>query len=188
MDLTNLLADRENHSIEFKERATPDVGKEVAAFASSRGGIVVLGVRDHDRAVVGLGESFDVAFQTVQNQIHEFVRPAPAYSIGRADHSGQEILIITVEAGLEAAYAFKERFYYRNNEQSQPIPASEVTRRFANAQLSKDLKELAEWVDHSHPNNHFAAGIEGQGDLATMMYRDLLDRLIGDLQPHFEGR
>lgn len=188
MDLSQLLLEEENHSIEFKAVATRSIAKEVAAFSSSRGGLVVVGIRDGDHAVVGIGESFEVARQKVQSWIHEFVRPAPDYSIGRIEEAGGDVMVVRVEAGREAAYAFDERFYYRNNEQSQPIPASELTRRFADARVSKGLAELANSLERSHPKLHTAAGIAGQGDLATMTYRGLLDRLIADLRAHFVER
>jgi predicted HTH transcriptional regulator len=184
MDWSKLLSEGENYSIEHKSVANREVAKEVAAFASSRGGYVIVGVAN-DQTIVGLDEPYQNVREKVQNWIHEFVRPAPPYSIVPAVHCGHALLVIAVEPGPEAAYAFSERFYYRNNEQSQPIPASEIRRRFSDAALARELKALAEWVDHSHPKRNVAAAIAGQSDLATLNYDDLLIRLVRDLRQHF---
>lgn len=50
------------------------------------------------------------------------------------------------------------------------------------------LRQLAENIETSHPARNIAAAIQGQGDLATMSYSELLDRVIRDLQAHFASR
>lgn len=188
MDLTEILSIGENDSIEFKQSATRELAKEVAAFASSRGGVVLIGVVDSGRTIVGIEEDFEVVHQKIQSWIHEFVEPAPPYEIGRIQHNSVEIVMITVSAGAEPAYAFKERFYYRNGEQSQPIPASEIERRFTAKKISQSLSELKKLVDANNPEQNIAAGIYGQSDLATMNYKELVERLSKDLKVYFQER
>lgn len=188
IDLEKILEEGENSSAEYKSVATREIVKEVAAFASSRGGVIVVGISDSNRDIIGLDEPFDSARQKVQSWIHEFVSPAPTYSIGRMEYDRRELLVVIVEPGPEAAYAFKDKFYYRNNEQSQPIPASEVTRRFSDVRMRHDLMQLAQRVERSRPEDNTAAAILGQGELATLNYHDLLERLIRDLHPHFLTR
>jgi len=181
MNLLEILGQGESASIEFKETAKAEIGKEVAAFASSRGGQILVGVRDKDHCIIGLTEPFDVVTSKVASWVHEFVSPPPRYAMRRLEHDEASVLLVNVQPGPAAAYAYKQCFYYRNADQSQPMPASEISRRFVELQLASDLEPLAAHVERARPEHRTAAAIFGQGELATMTYQQLVARLIADL-------
>jgi ATP-dependent DNA helicase RecG len=53
-DLYSLLARFEGRRIDFKEEVSTNLYRLLSAFANTAGGIAVIGIRDHDHAVVGV--------------------------------------------------------------------------------------------------------------------------------------
>ncbi|MBU2638264.1 MAG: ATP-binding protein [Nanoarchaeota archaeon] len=51
-ELNLLIAEGEGLAVEFKERYSPKIDEDIVAFSNSRGGTLLLGVRD-DKAIIG---------------------------------------------------------------------------------------------------------------------------------------
>jgi len=56
-ELNRIILAGEGPTVEFKEHFTPDIAREIAAFANAGGGVILLGVAD-DSTVVGVDEPF----------------------------------------------------------------------------------------------------------------------------------
>jgi len=172
--------------LEFKESAHDKVPKGVAAFASSRGGMILVGVDDQGNIVGVRDWAQDV--DRLQNFIHEFIFPVPSFVISVIEIDGMDIISILVEKGDQPAYAFKNQYYYRNGNSSQQMQAYEVQRRFLYADFHMKIQHIHKKIEVSHPNMNVSLGITGRGELATMSYDKLLERLIRDLRAHFSER
>ena len=104
MDLDSLLADDENHSVEFKSSARWDhkqkafnkglqsvVAKSIAGFLNSEGGVVILGVAD-DRQVVGLKEDYETLGQRKDHDgYQQFLINLISKTMGKVACSGVKI-------------------------------------------------------------------------------------------------
>lgn len=117
------LRSGEGHTVEFKEALPPqlrDLAKEVAAFASSSGGIVILGVRD-DGSLAGFGEARERVDGIVQ-----LISPTPRASVETIEYSGTPLCVILVEKGDAPVYYVEGRPYVRVGSISRPATPDEV--------------------------------------------------------------
>ncbi|OGN44500.1 MAG: hypothetical protein A2623_14365 [Caulobacterales bacterium RIFCSPHIGHO2_01_FULL_70_19] len=179
-DISGFLAKaREDGQTEFKREAVRDIAKEVAAFASSDGGLIVVGIVDRTNEVVGV-DDVEVEQGRIQGWIAEKVYPLPPYRISLATAEGKPLLMIHVERGSEPVYWWGHRPYYRNAAESRPMPPHEAARRYMRANVIARIEATEKRLFESDPSRHVAAGILAQGDLATMNYVPLRKRLTND--------
>ena len=115
----------ESSSVEFKE-AMPgqvrDLAKEVAALATSGGGLILMGVAD-DHTIVG----FDDSKERVEG-VMQLVSPSPAVRVELHERRGRQLCAIFVEAGDEPVYYVDGRPYLRDGSLSRPARPDEVVR------------------------------------------------------------
>ncbi|HAL37818.1 MAG TPA: AAA family ATPase [Polaromonas sp.] len=131
-DLPHLRRSGENQAIEFKV-AMPsqarDLAKEIAAFASSNDGIVLIGVAD-DGSLVGidgLGEpaardQFTQRIVGLCKDIKPPVRPKLLWAV----EDGQVVLGIRISKGADPLYYVAHRPYLRHASISRPAEPGEV--------------------------------------------------------------
>ena len=110
--------------VDFSDQAR-EIAKEVAAFATSRGGKVLLGVRD-DGTVAGLNANdHDMILQRVQGILRS-VQPHAAYSLHLC-YDGGFILLIDVAAKQDKpVYCCEYRVYVRDFRTSRPATVDEI--------------------------------------------------------------
>jgi predicted HTH transcriptional regulator len=83
-----------------------DLAAELAAFANAKGGILILGVGDKSREILGIpGERLDLAESFVAAVVRDKVKPALYPSIERlelpgSDGRGRPVLKVTIERSL----------------------------------------------------------------------------------------
>ncbi len=126
----------EGQKLEFKRELPPqvrDIAKTAAAFASSDGGVILVGVND-DGTILGLPQGMDAkwrdqfsqrvigACREVKPPIHANVRWAIDYD--------KVVALIAVEKGVEAIYYAAQRPYVRRNNASRPAEPGEVEEVF----------------------------------------------------------
>lgn len=63
----------ENQNIEFKQEYTPEIRKEVLAFANADGGTVLVGIRK-DGEIVGIADPDEVMLQ-IANSLKDAIAP-----------------------------------------------------------------------------------------------------------------
>ena len=117
------LRDGESQETEFKS-AIPnhatDLCKEIAAFATSNDGFILLGVTDDGRRV---GFTDDV--ERVEGIIRN-VQPPVSATINLVTVDGKQICLIHVRKGTEPAYYHADRAYIRQGTLSRPATPEEV--------------------------------------------------------------
>ncbi len=64
---------QESQSVELKALYTPDLKKEIVAFANTNGGTIYIGVRDNGE-IVGLDQP-DFVMQQISNSIRDGIKP-----------------------------------------------------------------------------------------------------------------
>ncbi len=131
-DLPSLARGGENEIVEFKRelpKQVRDLAKEIAAFASTRGGRLILGV-DDSGAIVGIPNAHDPTVRDDLGQrivgICQTISPPVRPDISWALASGVGVLVITVEKGAEPLYYVDSRAYIRHDTVSRPATPAEV--------------------------------------------------------------
>lgn len=130
----------ESDSVEFKE-AMPnqvrDLAKELAAFATSGGGLVLIGVAN-DHTVVGFGDSRERAEGVIQ-----LVSPIPSVHVELHEREGKTICTMLVESGEAPVYYVGDRPYVRDGTLSRPAKPDEVERLVRAKVTSDALQSVA---------------------------------------------
>jgi ATP-dependent DNA helicase RecG len=135
-ELRSLCAKGEGQTLEFKETIpnnAQDLCKGIAAFASSNGGRILVGVtRSGD--LVGLRnadqpETRDSLTLRVSNLCRSAVAPQIALSIKFAVERFRVVMVIDVPKGTEPVYYYNGKPYVRDLAESRPATPDEVIER-----------------------------------------------------------
>jgi ATP-dependent DNA helicase RecG len=107
--IEQLLAENEGKTIEFKEstRSLGGILKTVTAFANSAGGIIVVGVEDKTKKLVGVPGILSEE-ERLANAITDSISPLLTPDIEIQSFKGKELLIIRVPHGVGPYYLKSE--------------------------------------------------------------------------------
>ncbi len=99
----------ESETVELKEIYTPDLKKEIVAFANTNGGIIYVGVRDNGE-IVGL-ENADFAMQQISNSLRDSIRPDISMftSIELQQEDNKYFVKLTVSQGTRKPYYLSDK-------------------------------------------------------------------------------
>jgi len=129
-DLRNLIQTGEGTFLEFKRTVpTPEkIAREIAAFANSKGGTILIGV-DDNLSIVGVNEYFEEEFLLLKAANDCCVPPVPI-KIELIHIDGVEVLIVNVpESEIKPIYnknKHKRRVYVRRKD-SSVLASDELT-------------------------------------------------------------
>ena len=151
-DLKDFLdSNMEDARVEFKRSVSEDIDKnllgEVVAFANSQGGILIIGVTDSERQIVGCQETSD----SIENHIIDKIEPSMAglFVIETVETpQNNHVLIVEIENSPEIHAVKLKRnnkkepfegyaYYYRNAMSSRLMAPSVLNRISA---IKQDLK------------------------------------------------
>ena len=112
MELEKILGG-ESRNLEYKE-ALPDKSikymKSVVAFANGSGGRIVFGIRDGDRAVVGIPK--DAVFKTmdaITNAISDSCEPAIIPDVVFQTVEDKTLIVVEIPMGMQRSYYIKKQ-------------------------------------------------------------------------------
>ena len=119
----------ESTNIDFKEYLEKDKPKSwlktVSAFANTKGGTILYGVRDEDREAVGLENIAEVSSK-VSELINSKISPVPRYELNPFEENGKDFLAVNVGDGPETPYYYssdgRKTAYIRAGDQSLEAP------------------------------------------------------------------
>ncbi len=123
----------ENDNMEFKREYTPEIKKEIVAFANSQGGTILIGIED-DGSVSGLPDADKVMLQ-ISGIIQNAIKPdLSLFTECKTElRDGKNVVAVSVQRGSNRPYYIAERglkpsgVYLRLG--SACIPASEAAIR-----------------------------------------------------------
>ncbi len=130
-DIASLCEGGENHKVEFKADFPPQIhelAKELAAFGTSGGGLLFIGINDNCEPVgveASNGDARDELSRRVRG-IVSTVTPELKARIGFAVEDAACILFVEVMVQDEPVFYYKGRPYIRNNNESRPATPDEV--------------------------------------------------------------
>lgn len=116
----------ESETVELKEIYTPDLKKEIIAFANTSGGSIYIGVQD-DSKIIGV-DNPDFVMQQISNSLRDSIRPDILMftNIDLLIEDNKNIIKITINQGIKKPYYLKEKglkptgVYVRNGTTSAP--------------------------------------------------------------------
>ena len=132
-ELPVLRAKGEGSSLEFKSEFpvnAADIGKEIAAFASSGGGMILLGVSDSGD-LVGIPdaetpEGRDTLLRRIEGICSGTVRPSITPTVVFLTEEEKTVVAITVPNGTQPVYYCQNRPYVRHLTSSRPAEPHEM--------------------------------------------------------------
>ena len=122
-DAQTLVQDGESGTVEFKERwSDPSALRELAAFANTSGGTLLVGVGD-DGSIVGWQ---DGDLDALANKITDSLRLHPSeLQVEEVDH--ERVLVVSVPEA-QGPVAYRGRYYHRVGATTREIPPGELAR------------------------------------------------------------
>ncbi len=124
----------ETETVELKEIYTPDLKKEIVAFANTSGGTIFIGVRDNGE-IIGV-DNADFTMQQIANSMRDSIRPDVFMFINIAllKEENKQYIKITVEQGTKKPYYLSDKglkpvgVYVRSGTTSAPASEDAIRR------------------------------------------------------------
>ncbi len=116
---------QEGQKIEFKERISGSLAREMVAFANAEGGTIYCGISD-DGKVVGAKNS-----NRILSEIQDIARncePSITIQMETLEH---DVIAISIPQGVDKPYQCSEGFFLRNGPNSQKMRGDEIRRLLA---------------------------------------------------------
>jgi ATP-dependent DNA helicase RecG len=123
--LATLIRHGEGETVEFKEQWNDHGLEALASFVNTKGGTLLVGVRDNGTVIGWTGD--DRAQQVIINQIVEIIRVQPAVSVQQ--EKKKPVLVIEVKPGTTLATC-RGRYFQRVGNTTREIPAEQLGRYF----------------------------------------------------------
>ena len=124
-NLTALIKHGESDIVEFKEQWNDHGLEALASFVNTKGGTLLIGVRDNGTIIGWTGD--DRAQQVIINQIVEILRVQPSVSVQQ--EKKKPVLVIEVKPGTTLATC-RGRYFQRVGNTTREIPAEQLGRYF----------------------------------------------------------
>jgi len=119
-DLDILLREGEGPMLEYKESFSPSFARDLAAFANSSGGKILLGVRD-DGTVVGVRDS-----NQLRAQIQDIARNCDPPIKILVEAVVGKVMVITVRESEGKPVQCREGFFWRQGASTQKLSRDEI--------------------------------------------------------------
>ena len=129
-ELTYIISQGENSSVEFKESAVrPEaVAREMTAFANSAGGVIIIGVAD-DGLVTGIGDRVNIE-EWIMNIARTSVVPALIVSCDIISIEAATVCVVSVPKGADKPYQTGDKYLIRVGSTNRSTTQSELMRFF----------------------------------------------------------
>lgn len=125
----------ENDLFDFKEKPTKKMAKTVASFANAHGGIIIIGIRDTDRRLVGVDPNPDLLTDITQycEHISPRIRSENIDLIKQIIYSGNKkaLYFISVAPSLpiDKPHFLEQKIPIRNNGCTQYVDSGQEFRK-----------------------------------------------------------
>ena len=136
--ISTLIKRGEDVSLDFKQTVNnySKIAKSIVSFANTKGGTLLVGVRDNG-SIAGVNAEEDK--YVLQHAIDFYCKPVPKFTIKEWVAEGKSVLECKIEAGTEKPYYFKDAdkkwwVYVRVNDKC--LLASKTTVDFMHQQNS----------------------------------------------------
>ncbi len=119
-ELNLIIKEGEGLTVEFKEKYTPKIDRDIVAFTNSKGGLLLFGVNDNGKAV---GEKLTNKMKAEITNLARHCEPAVhVKSIKQFD----KIIVVEVAEGNEKPYSCSSGYYRRLDAVTQKMTQQEI--------------------------------------------------------------
>lgn len=126
-ELKLLISEGEGLTVEFREKYTSRIAKDIVAFSNARGGYILLGVNDHGKII---GETLT---NKLKGDITSLARNCePNINLKKILQVG-EVIVIEIAEGDEKPYSCSSGYFRRLDAVTQKMTQKEVGLVFRNA-------------------------------------------------------
>lgn len=112
MRISELIQQPEGRTIEFKKSlpTKSDLNKTMVAFANDAGGVLILGVKDKPRTIIGIPEDQLIEIEEqLSSQIHDSCSPTILPDISFQHIEGKYLIIVRIAKGNNPPYYLKSK-------------------------------------------------------------------------------
>lgn len=127
-DWTELIARGEGQGLEFKREWAKDVDEKLVSFANARGGILLFGVDDKTRAIVGVPEVEWARLEASVIAACDACRPPLRLVVAAVNVSSVRLLAVRVERSLDVHSTSDGRIWLRVGSTARVATPDEITR------------------------------------------------------------
>ncbi len=141
-----LIAEGEGLSVEFKEKYTSKIDRDIVALANTKGGFIILGVSDDGKVV---GEK--LTNQMKANILTLARNCDPHITIGKISQVGS-VIVIEILEGDEKPYSCSPGYFIRLDGISQKMTQKEISLLYKNASAAafeQSIHKDVTWEDIS---------------------------------------
>ena len=169
---------QESNTVEFKREFTPELNKEVVAFANTDGGKIYIGIEDDGR-ICGV-EDADAVMLACINHIRNTIRPDPIGMVRCTVRSMEGKSVVELEVGKGSASPYylsgkgirPEGVYIRIGSASVPATEAAILKmiRDTDGEKYEDIRSLDQNLTFSKSEKYFSEkGIEfGEAQKKTL--------------------
>ncbi|MEA2082238.1 MAG: ATP-binding protein [Elusimicrobiota bacterium] len=124
--LNLIINEGEGLSVEFKEKYSSKIVRDIVAFANTKGGNIFIGVKDNGEI---MGQKLT---NKMKAEIIDLARKCePSIQIKKIQHFGK-IVIVSVESGCEKPYSCSSGYYRRLDAVTQKMTQKEIRMVYKN--------------------------------------------------------
>ncbi len=149
-DLLEMIKMGEGYTMEFKERLSDSIAKDMCAFANSSGGKIIIGIDDTSNKVKGFRLT-NGGRSRIQNYARN-IDPSLSVTVEQLEN----LVVIYVPEGREKPYFTGGRCYLRQGANSQQLTRDEIRNFFQRGNLLKFDRKLNEHFDFKKDFNNKA--------------------------------
>lgn len=164
-ELLNIISEGENFYTEFKEKFSDyeKIAKEIIAFANSKGGRIIFGIKDNGK-IIGVHSEKEIS-ELVKKTVDEYITPKLNYDLEYIEFEEREVVVLSIQESQNKPHRIEDYLseleisralvYIRVNDKS--VPASKEMIRIMRAQsedrplyrygIGKDEKQVFEYLE-----------------------------------------
>ena len=165
----------ESENTEFKVQATPDLYKEVVAFANTNGGVIYIGVNDNGETV-GLPDA-DATYTQITNGIRDAILP-DVTMFTKYELLDNNIIRITVSEGASKPYFLQSKgikpsgVYVRQGASSAPASYEKIREmiRESSGDVFEEMRPLTQDLTFNYAKKSFSTyGVDFSAEKFTVL-------------------
>lgn len=171
-NINTLIREGEGLTVEFKERFTARIDEDIVAFANTKGGVILLGVRD-DQTVGG-----EILTNSLKARINSVARNCSP-SVPVKIKTVKDVVAIKVPEGYEKPYSCKAGYFRRLDGTTQKMTNHELRAMFRESEetsFEEVIRKNIGWNDISREKIK-AFLEEAHIDVRRVSPRDILTSL-----------